>query len=118
MIYHMTHKSEWEEALKKGYYLPTRFTEDGFIHASTASQVLETANRRYKADTELVLLAIDESKVPSKIVYEDLSSRGEKHPHIYGELPVNTVVDVYQLLPGVDGSFEKLPDEIETWEKK
>ena len=118
MIYHMTHKSEWEEAQKKGYYLPTRYIEDGFIHASTAVQVLDTANRRYKADNELVLLAIDESKVPSKIVFEDLSNRGEKHPHIYGQLPIEAVVDIYQLLPGVDGNFEKLPDEILTWEVK
>ena len=118
MIYHMTHKSEWEEARKNGYYLPTRFTEDGFIHASTALQVLDTANRRYKADTELVLLAIDESKVPSRIVYEDLSNRGEKHPHIYGQLPIEAVVRVYPLLPSVDGNFEKLPDELLVWEGK
>lgn len=116
MIYHMTHKSEWEEAQKKEYYLPTRFAEDGFIHASNSGQVLATANRRYKADTELVLLAVDESKVPSKIVYEDLSNRGEKHPHIYGKLPVEAIVGVYPLLPSVDGNFEKLPNEILTWE--
>lgn len=114
----MTHKSEWEGALKQGYYLPTRFAEDGFIHASTAAQVLATANRRYKADTELVLLAIDENKVPSKIVIEDLSNRGEKHPHIYGQLPVEAVAGVYPLLPSVAGNFEKLPDEISTWEDK
>ncbi len=118
MIYHMTHKNEWEQAKKTGYYLPTRFAEDGFIHASTSEQVLTTANRRYKSDTELVLLAIDESKVPAKIVYEDLSNRGEKHPHIYGQLPVKAVLSVFPLLPSVDGSFEKLPDEIKVWEEK
>jgi uncharacterized protein (DUF952 family) len=54
-IYHIAVRADWERALADGAY--TRSTvdrtlaEEGFIHASAASQVARTANAYYRDST-------------------------------------------------------------------
>lgn len=109
IIYHLVRKNDWKKYRKNGVYTPSSLTKEGFIHCSTKEQVLATANRRFAGMKDLLLLVINTQKVSAKIVFEDLRGIGEKHPHIYGKLPVRAVRQVLPLFPNSDSSFTKLP---------
>lgn len=105
-IYHITTKSLWAKQKNSKYFLAPPLEKDGFIHCSTENQTIPTLNRRFKGKTDLILLKIDEDKVDSKIIYEDLSKMGKKHPHIYGQIPTKAVTDILNLKPGKNGEFD------------
>jgi|SRR3989344_4048526 len=112
IIYHLTNEDQWKLNQKIGFYTPGSLTKEGFIHCSTKEQILATANRRFHGDTSLVILVINTDKVETKIVFEDTSGRGEKHPHIYGKLSLSSIEHVLPLKPDNDGAFNDLPIEI------
>jgi uncharacterized protein (DUF952 family) len=109
-IYHIAVRADWERALADGAY--TRSTvdktlaEEGFIHASQASQVARTANTYYRdVPGDLVLLVIDPARVGAEVRYEDVPGAELPFPHIYGPLNVDAVLAVVPLAPGPDGTF-------------
>ena len=104
-IYHLIDKKTWKEVKTKKFYRPESFGELGFIHFSTKEQVIPIANRRYKGRNDMLVLAVDKDEIPTKVVFEDLDNLGEKHPHVYGELPVSLVKNVVVLKLGVSGEF-------------
>jgi uncharacterized protein (DUF952 family) len=74
-------KSDWEEAERVSYelYVPLIWKKgqfegteidrvSGFIHTSTRIQVNETAKRFYKDEQNLLLVAIDGSKVSFEVI--------------------------------------------------
>jgi len=91
-IYHITSAHEWSAAQTSGLYSPANFNTDGFIHCSFKDQVIIVANKFYKNVNELVLLKIETDLVSANIVEENLEGGAENFPHIYGKLPVKTVI--------------------------
>jgi uncharacterized protein (DUF952 family) len=109
MILHIVSQREWEAAVQVGDYRPASLAAEGFIHCSTAAQVLGPANEFYRGQTGLVLLVIDPARVPAGIVYEDCYETGQAFPHIYGPLSPSAVTAVIPFPPNVDGSFSLPP---------
>jgi uncharacterized protein (DUF952 family) len=105
MIYHITDKASWQKSLEDGLYRPAAFSSDGFIHCSKFSQVIDVANRFYSSQKCLILLAINNSLVKSKIVEENSEGGNELFPHLYGPLEVNSVYAIADLNPNEDGVF-------------
>ena len=70
----MAMPDDWAAAFQTGEYtMSTRgrtLEEEGFIHASTHDQIEATANRFYADVDQLVLLTIDQTKVPHEIKWE------------------------------------------------
>jgi uncharacterized protein (DUF952 family) len=110
-IYHITTESEAVLASTLGEYSPQAFDADGFIHCSYIHQVPVVANARFHGRTDLVLLKIDQSKVPSPIVDENLEGGLELFPHIYGRLPMTAVSEIQPFPCDADGRF-KIPDDM------
>ena len=108
-ILHITRRVDWETAVTTPPYRADSLTTEGFIHCSTAAQVLGPANEFYRGQTDLVLLVIDSGKAKAEIVYEDCYETGQQFPHIYGPLNLDAVVKVVDFPPNADGSFS-LPD--------
>jgi uncharacterized protein (DUF952 family) len=106
MIFHITHKSDWERALQVRLYMADSLSSQGFIHCSTAEQVLQTAHRFYLGQPHLMLLCIEESLVKAPIQYENLEGGSEQFPHIYGALNLDAVLKVVDLTPGPNGTFQ------------
>lgn len=104
-IYHITSNEEWKNGIENGVYLPAGYPVDHFIHCSTQEQVLPVAERYYKAATDLVLLKIDPSRLPLEVKFENLEGGQELFPHIYGELNLEAVVGVKQLLKNERGYY-------------
>ncbi len=119
VILHIAHRTAWQQSFAGGYYTAPSLYSEGFIHCSTTAQAIETANRLFRNDRDLVLLCIDEEKLEPDVKYEapkgtaahDLRV-GEVFPHLYGPINVSAVIRVVDLVPQPDGSFE-LPSEIE-----
>ena len=103
-IFHIIKADDWKEFQNKEFYFPKSFTEDGFIHCSTANQIEGVANSNFKGITDLQLLVIDKNKVKAEIRYEGVYE-GYFYPHIYGHLEVYAVVKVEELKPGHSGVF-------------
>lgn len=110
LIVHIARRTELPDK-DGGTYRVASLESEGFIHCSTVSQVLRPANRLFRGQTGLVLLCIDCSLVPHRIVYEDCYDSGEAYPHIYGPLPWDAVRAVVPFPPGPDGRFS-LPEDL------
>ncbi len=113
LIYHVTTRHEWEQAKESGEYrVSTRgrtLEEEGFIHASQASQVAPIANRFYKGVPDPVLLTIDEHLVKSEVRYEAVPGWDDPFAHIYGPLNTDAVIDVAPFVPDAEGEFRFQP---------
>ncbi len=110
IIYHVAEQTEWEQAKSGGNYTPSGFPNDGFIHASTASQLngLKKAGI-FSTENQWVVLHIDTLKVKVPVKFEapdhpeDISEEERQNlandlfPHIYGALNTDAVVDTSPL---------------------
>lgn len=84
---------------------------DGFIHFSTARQVHETAAKHFAGQKDLVLVAVDGTKLGDALIYE-VSRGGALFPHLYGALDINAVIWVKPLPIGADG-VHIFPDDMQ-----
>ena len=94
MIYHVTDKGSWEQALDAGFYEAPSLHSEGFIHASLLEQVAGVLERYYKNKTELVLLHIDELKLVPELKYELAPKVNEIFPHVFGPVNMDAIINV------------------------
>ena len=110
MIFHITDRGTWDQSRRTGQHTgSTRgidLAQEGYIHCSTAEQFPGVLDRFYADATDLVLLHIDEERLTSPLVYEQLPGMPEAFPHVYGPINLDAVVRVEPL---TDESDE--PDE-------
>ena len=75
IIYHMCRREEWEMARAEGlYHGSSQDRADGFIHFSTADQIVESAARHRAGQSGLVLLSVDAGALGDSLRWE--TSRG------------------------------------------
>jgi uncharacterized protein (DUF952 family) len=106
IIYHIIRQSDWQSALAAGSYAADSLATEGFIHCSTAQQVIATANRIFKGERDLVLLCVDTDKVKAEIRYENLEGGTNLFPHVYGALEITSIIAAHDFPPRDDGTFE------------
>jgi len=92
MIYHITDRNSWADALRSGFYESPSLHTEGFIHTSKKEQVAAVLERYYKTAKDLLLLHIDESRLTSPLKYEIAPSVNELFPHIYGPVNIESVI--------------------------
>jgi uncharacterized protein (DUF952 family) len=103
IIYKICTADEWAEATQRGAFTGSAVDlADGFIHFSTAPQVVETARRHFAGQSNLVLVAIDTGRLTGELRWEE-SRGGDLFPHLYGPLPATAAIDVIEL-PVQDGA--------------
>ena len=115
VIYHVAVRQDWELARRDGEYtmstIGRTLAQEGYIHASRASQVSDVLSRYYRGATDdLVVLVIDTGRVRAPIRYEEVPGAGGPFPHIYGPLNADAVVAVRPLRAGPDGEFTFTPE--------
>lgn len=111
MIFHITTKEEWTKQSGGDSFSASSLNDVGFIHCALKHQILRVANSRLRGKKNLVLLGIEEDKLESKLIYEDLSNLNEDHPHVYGPINICAIMQVIYFPPNDDGSFS-LPEEL------
>jgi uncharacterized protein (DUF952 family) len=108
MILHIAHKHDWERAAETGSYTVDTLQTEGFIHCSTAEQVVRIANLFYRGQHDLVLLFIDAKSLEAPIRYEPPAedpASAERFPHIYGPINVDAVLWALPFAPDEHGHF-------------
>lgn len=103
MIYHMCCADEWAAAVKSGTYRGSSHDlADGFIHFSTAAQIVESARKHRAGQDGLLLIAVDAERLGGRVKWE-LSRGGDLFPHLYGPLDPAETASVRPLSLGPDG---------------
>jgi uncharacterized protein (DUF952 family)/catechol 2,3-dioxygenase-like lactoylglutathione lyase family enzyme len=105
LLLHIVDRDAWARAKAAGSYEPESLQNEGFIHCSTGSTFLATAQRYYKGRPNLVLLCIDPGLVTNEIKYEEVPLREDRFPHIYGPLNLDAVVDEIEFPCDESGEF-------------
>lgn len=103
MIYHMCRADEWAAATKTGTYCgSSQDLADGFIHFSTAAQIVESAKKHRAGQDGLLLVAVDADGLGDRVRWET-SRGGDLFPHLYGPLAPAESASVQPLPVGPDG---------------
>lgn len=102
LIYHMCRRDEWAAAQRTGIYRgSSQDAADGFIHFSTATQIVASAAKHRAGQSDLMLIEVEAAKLGPALRWE--ASRGGKlFPHLYGPLPIGSVKRMAEL-PLEDG---------------
>ena len=92
LIYKIFRRPEWDAFRTAGQTrgAPVDLA-DGFIHFSTAAQVVETAAKWFASDSDLVLVAFEANTLGPALKWEP-SRGGALFPHLYRALSLSEVV--------------------------
>ncbi len=105
-ILHITTPSAWQTAQEAGQYTLPSLATEGFIHCSTAEQVVPVAQRFYKGQRGLVLLILDSDRIRPEVRWEPGTDKpDELFPHIYGALNLDAVTRVVEFEPDANGDW-------------
>ena len=103
LIYHLARKSDFESARATGRYAGAREDGvDGFMHFSTAAQVVESAARHRAGEPDLMLVAVDPDRLGVALRWEPARG-GVLFPHLYGALALDAIAWARPLELGADG---------------
>lgn len=99
LIYKIVPRTLWEDAEKSGRFdgAPVDLA-DGFIHFSSAHQLMETANKHFRGQDDLLLIAVDPACLGEALRYE-VSRGGAFFPHLYTSLQCSDVSSVTPFIP-------------------
>lgn len=105
LIFKIVHRGEWDAAGKAGRYDGSaKDRADGFLHFSTAKQLMGTLEKHYAGAGDLVLVAVEDDTLGPALKWEP-SRGGELFPHLYAPLSISHVRWSSEIRRGADGSF-------------
>jgi 8-oxo-dGTP diphosphatase len=109
MLYKLLLPEEWDALAAHGSFSGSAADRrDGFMHFSTAGQVVETAAKHFAGNGPVVLAEADPARLPQAPLWEP-SRGGQLFPHLYGPLPLSAVARHWRLERG-DGGALRFPD--------
>ena len=114
MLYRIAEPTDWQQAQQTGFFASADLAVEGFIHASEAHQILETARRYYAGRADLILLECDEAALAAagvRVEREWVPGRQQHFAHILGALPLAVVRRTWPLGTDAEGEFQ-LPVEL------
>ncbi|MBE1205501.1 DUF952 domain-containing protein [Aminobacter carboxidus] len=105
-IYKICPEPMWRQAERNGIFegAPVDLA-DGFIHFSTAEQVVETATKHFAGQDNLLLVAIAAERLGPALKYE-VSRGGALFPHLFAPLETKTAKWVRPLPLKADGTHD------------
>ncbi|MBT3372006.1 MAG: DUF952 domain-containing protein [Rhodospirillaceae bacterium] len=102
-IYHVCEDAAWRAAQGLGTYAGSADDlRDGFMHFSTLAQVRTSVAIHRAGQAGLIMLAVAADKLGPALKWE-ASRGGQLFPHLYGDLPIDAVVEAIDLPLGPDG---------------
>lgn len=112
LIFHMCRADEWRQAEARGAYAgSSQDLSDGFIHFSAGNQVVESAAKHRAGQKDLLLLSVDQERLPDGMLKWEASRGGQLFPHLYGALPILAAVRV-DPLPLDESGFHAFPQDL------
>ncbi len=124
IIYHLTSAAGWEQSQSAGQHTTPSLSTEGFIHCSTAAQVVKVANKYYREMPDCIVLWVETEKLSAEVKWEAPAHPDPKNPpetvpnelfpHIYGAMDITAVIQTSTLPKDAAGFFiqpEGLPTE-------
>ncbi|HET7680040.1 MAG TPA: DUF952 domain-containing protein [Xanthobacteraceae bacterium] len=103
-LYKIVPAALWREAERAGRFDGSPVDRhDGFIHFSTAAQVIETAAKHFSGQDDLLLVRVEAANLGASLAWEPARD-GALFPHLYGPLDLALVTRVEPLPLAEDGS--------------
>lgn len=96
--------AEWAE-VTDAYEGSAHDRADGFLHFSTRTQLPETLRRHYAGKDDLLLVAVDPTRLGRLLKWEHSPSRGEEFPHLYGVLLTSAILWIKPIGKNAAGDF-------------
>ena len=110
-IYKIFRAAEWATLLHDGETQGAPIdVADGYVHFSSAGQLLETAEKHFAGETGLMILRLEEQNLGEALRWEP-SRGGQLFPHLYRVLRLRDVT--WARAMGHDGGRHILPDGVE-----
>ena len=103
-VYRILTCEDWEQVQETLPLSPIDI-RDGYIHLSTKEHILETANRYFSKEQELIVVAFDGESFGSHLKMEYVPTRKAKFPHLYNISLVKSCVIEQLLLKMKDNVF-------------
>lgn len=92
-LYKILSVENWEKSQKEKAVVLTS-DDTHFIHFSTEDQYPRIVEKYWKGVPKYVLLKVETSKLPGRLVFETNPNGGTKYYHLYeGSIPLNAVVN-------------------------
>jgi uncharacterized protein (DUF952 family) len=113
LILHLMTADTWRAWQPGSSYRPPSLQTEGFVHCTAGDDLmLQVANRFYRSDDDLVVVALESADLGSEVRWEppahpDGSAHGDGplFPHVYGPLEREAVVGVRRVVSDGDGRF-------------
>jgi uncharacterized protein (DUF952 family) len=103
-VYKLLDAGAWAAARAAGVFTGSAVDRrDGFIHFSDGGQVQETARLHFHGQADLVLLTVDADQLGAALKWEP-SRGGALFPHLYGDLPVEAVLEARPIALDAEGA--------------
>lgn len=93
-LFHISSPDDAERLRSTGRHEPVSLATEGFVHCSTAAQVVASTERHFAADAELVLVELDPELVEDDVRWPEVYP-GQRFPHLHGPLTASSVVSVH-----------------------
>ncbi|MGB5759380.1 MAG: DUF952 domain-containing protein [Acidimicrobiales bacterium] len=106
LLYHVATEHDWSRRTAT-HYQPSGIVDEGFVHLSSAEQLVATLHRHYPGRRDLILLTVDPTRASAELVWEDISGSGVAFPHIYGAIELSAVVAAEPLPCDENGRFDR-----------
>lgn len=91
VVFHICSPEAAGELELKGELAPPSLDDEGFVHGSTAEQLMDTAHLYFTDATRLVVLCLATARLGAELRWE--VSRDElEFPHVYRALKVSDII--------------------------
>jgi uncharacterized protein (DUF952 family) len=110
-LFHICSEDELRQARALGVHRPASLSSDGFVHLARSTQVIQVLGHFFVGRDDLVLLAIDPTRLTQEVKFEAAApvgaraasaGEGDSFPHVYGPLDLAAIVDAVRLPVGSD----------------
>jgi uncharacterized protein (DUF952 family) len=97
IVYKVLTPAQWSEVLETGRFTGAPIDlADGFIHLSSAHQLVETVRKHFRGHGELFVVAFDADLLGGDLKWET-SRGGDLFPHLYSPLLLSHVIESFTL---------------------
>jgi uncharacterized protein (DUF952 family) len=93
-IFHIATAAEADRLHRDGELTPASLADEGFVHCSTASQVVATTGRYFECGADLVLVELDPATIDAEVSWPEVYP-SQRFPHVHGPLIASWVVALH-----------------------
>lgn len=92
IIFHFALPDDWRRAQDSGFYSPTLWQREGFIHCATLEQIPGVIDRHLKGRGAFIKLSLYAESLKPNLRYDWSDISHDHYPHVYAEILLSSVI--------------------------